>query len=113
MCEVLTAGGTEVIRIGVQKADGAGRAVAGPAHPALRQLVDARGALARLRSATQFVPRGAAVVLRVARADETVTRGPFNQHVRTLRAEGSLSSVRVVGDPELPRGTLLVEVVGE
>ncbi|MFT4628556.1 MAG: hypothetical protein ACI8PZ_007252 [Myxococcota bacterium] len=113
MLDVLEAGGTEVIRIGVQQGDGLGRLVAGPRHPAIRQLVEARAALPRLRNAVRAVPRGARVVLRVARADETVTRGPFNQHIRTLRAEGGLASVRVVGDPGLPRGTLRVEVDGE
>ncbi len=113
MVRELQAGGTEVIRVGVQKSDGAGRAVAGPAHPALRQLVEARDALERLREATHDVPRGAAVTLRVARSDETTVRGPFNQHVRTLRAEGGLRSLQVVGDPTLPRGTLHVEVDGD
>jgi histone acetyltransferase (RNA polymerase elongator complex component) len=43
MLEILEAGGVEVARVGLQaRHDGYGRAVAGPRHPSLRQLVAAR-----------------------------------------------------------------------
>jgi histone acetyltransferase (RNA polymerase elongator complex component) len=43
MLSVLEKGGVEVVRVGLQpRHDGYGRAIAGPRHPSLRQLVDAR-----------------------------------------------------------------------
>ncbi len=111
MLDVLEQGGTEVIRIGMQPGpDEQGRAVGGPRHPALRQLVESRRSLEQLRSAVAPVPRGSRVRLVVARADESRSRGPLNQHVRTLRAEGGFEEVWIVGAPDLERGTILVEV---
>ena len=52
MLEVLEDGGVEVARIGLQaRHDGYGRAIAGPRHPSLRQLVEARRAPPPLRAA--------------------------------------------------------------
>lgn len=105
----LEAEGVEVRRIGLQPGpDGVGRAVAGPVHPALRELVEARRTLDVLRQRLAGV-RGRDVTIRCAPADETRTRGPYNQHVRTLRAEHGLDALAVRPDPSLPRGQWLVE----
>lgn len=107
MMDVLEANGVEVIRVGVQAGpDEAGRPVAGPIHSSLRELVEARRMLDRLRGLLEQTPAGARVDLRVAPADETRARGPLNQSIRTLRAEFGFEDVRVVIDPELPRGTV-------
>lgn len=114
MLDLLEPAGVEVIRIGLNpRADGYGRAVAGPRHPALRQLVEARRTLEALRAALAGTRPGARVAIRCHPADETQTRGPFNQHVRTLRAAFALTGLRVRPDPALPRGRIRVDEEGE
>ena len=108
--EVLEPAGVEVVRVGLQPGpDGVGRAVAGPRHPALRQLVDARRRLDGLRAALDERHVGAHLVIRCAPGDETPTRGPRNQNLRALRAEYRLASLRIVADPALERGVTTIE----
>lgn len=110
MMDVLEGAGVAVIRVGANPAaDGLGRAVAGPRHPALRQLAEARKVLEVLHAHLEGTARGASVAIRCHPADETCTRGPRNQHVRTLRAAFGLTEVRVRPDPTLARGELRVE----
>lgn len=110
LLDVLEDRGVDVIRVGQSPGpDGLGRAVAGPAHTSLRQLVDARRVLALLRTRLYGVPAGASVRIRCHPADETHTRGPYNQHIRTLRAAHGLSEVRVSPDPALARGEFVVQ----
>jgi hypothetical protein len=105
MADVLGGGGCEVIRIGAQPGpDELGRAVAGPRHSALGQLVAARRALDGARAALSQTRRGDRILLHCARAEETATRGPLNRNIRTLRAEFSLDELRVAPDEALPRG---------
>lgn len=114
MVELFEERGVEVVRVGIQpKADGYGRAVAGPRHPALRQLVEARRTLDWVRERLAGTPRGSAVVLRCAPAEETTTRGPFNQHIRTLRAEFGLRELTIAPDPSLGRRQWAMDVVLE
>ncbi|MEQ1571217.1 MAG: hypothetical protein ABMA64_36650 [Myxococcota bacterium] len=112
MLDVFDAAGVEVIRIGVNPGpDGVGRAVAGPRHPALRQLVEARRALEVLLVRAAAARRGSRIEIRCHPADETTTRGPRNQHVRTLRAAHGLAAVTVRPDPSLPRGEYVIDEV--
>jgi hypothetical protein len=105
MMDRLESAGVEVIRVGLQPGpDGAGRAIAGPLHSSLRELVEARRVLDVLRGMLDGTPIGVQIEIRCAPADETRTRGPLNQHVRTLRAEYGLGDVKVSVDPELSRG---------
>lgn len=105
MLDVLLAAGVDVVRVGQNPGpDGLGRALAGPRHPALRQLCDARRTLAVLHARLAGARPGSTIAIRCNPADETHTRGPFNQHVRTLRAAYSLAELRVRPDPTLPRG---------
>lgn len=114
MMDVLEARGVRVIRVGLQPGpDGYGRAVAGPLHPSLRELVESRRSLDRLRGLLDGLPPGAHIEIRCAPPDETRTRGPCNQHVRTLRAEFALQELRVVPDPALRRGEWQVQVLRE
>lgn len=105
MMDVLEAAGVEVIRVGLQPGpDGLGRAVAGPHHPSLRQLVEARRVRDHLRQMLDGTPRGSHIVIKCAPPDETRTRGPLNQHIRDLRAEFGLAGVDIEPDPALTRG---------
>lgn len=114
MLELLEPAGVQIIRVGQNPApDGLGRAVAGPYHPSLRQLVDARRVLEMLHRHLRGVHSGARIAIRCHPADETQTRGPYNQHIRTLRAAHDLEEVRVEVDPDLSRGELAVDHVGD
>lgn len=105
MLDIFDEAGVEVIRVGIQPGpDGAGRAVAGPRHSSLRELVESRRALDSLRALLDDAPLRAHIEIRCAPADETRTRGPGNQNLRTLRAERGLASVRITADPALSRG---------
>ena len=111
MLDVLEAAGVKVIRIGVQpRPDAIGRAVAGPIHSSLRELVEARRVLQMLRGMLDGTPARANILVRCSPSDETRTRGPLNQHIRTLRAEFAARELRIVADPSLPRGEWSVEV---
>lgn len=114
MLELLEGAGIRVVRVGQNPApDGLGRAVAGPYHPSLRQLVDARRVLEVLHQHLSEVRSGSRIAIRCHPADETQTRGPYNQHIRTLRAAHGLEEVRVQADPGLSRGELVVDHVGD
>lgn len=113
MMDALEAADIPVIRVGQQPGPDelGGRAVAGPMHSSLRELVEARRALDVLQLKLAALPDGATVVvIRCAPADVGRVRGPRNQHVRTLRADHALDEVQVRPDPALPRGEYAVEV---
>lgn len=110
MMDVLEAGGTEIIRVGQQPShDGLGRAIAGPRHTSLRELVEARRALDAIQEQLRSLQEVEQAVIRCNPADVGRARGPMNQHIRTLRAENRLASVDVEPDPGIPRGHYLVE----
>ncbi|MEO0605962.1 MAG: hypothetical protein AAF211_31325, partial [Myxococcota bacterium] len=111
MVERFEAAGVVVTRVGSNPGpDGLGRAVGGPRHPSLRQLVDARRTLERLHRQLRETPPGDAIVIRCHPADETHTRGPHNDHIRDLRATHQLASVTVTADPALRRGEFTIDV---
>jgi len=110
MVEVFERSGVTVTRVGANPGpDGLGRAVGGPRHPSLRQLVDARRTLERLHRELRETPFGDAIVIRCHPADETHTRGPHNDHIRSLRAAHRLVSVTVTPDPALRRGEFAID----
>lgn len=105
MLDVLETAGVEVLRIGQNPGpDGLGWAVAGPRHSSLRELVEARRTLEWLTAAAIGKAAGSHLVVRCSPADESRARGPYNQHIRTLRALGPFASVTVCVDASLPRG---------
>ncbi len=111
MMDVLEAADVDVVRVGQNpSADELGRAVAGPRHSALRQLVQARRFLEVLRRDSAWVPMGAELVIACNPADETAVRGPFNRHLRAIRAERGLSRVTVQPDPMLIRREIRLTV---
>ncbi len=108
--DVLEGAGVAVRRIGQQPGpDALGRAVAGPVHPALRELVESRRTLDRLRDQLGIRPPGAHVQVRCAVADETRVRGPRNHNLHVLRQELDLRRIDVTPDPTLDRGELVVQ----
>jgi len=110
MMDVLEDAGVEVIRVGLQPGpDGLGRALAGPVHPSLRELVEARRVRDRLIALLDGTPPRSHIVIRCAPRDVGRTRGPFNQHIRDLRALFDLEDVDVRPDPDLPRGQWAVD----
>ena len=70
---------------------------------------DARRVLAQLETRLHGVPAGSHIRIRCHPADETHTRGPYNRHIRTLRAAHGLAGVRISPDPALVRGQLVVQ----
>jgi hypothetical protein len=112
MTDILEEGGVLVIRIGMQPGpDELGVAVAGPKHSSLRQLVESRRTLKILDTlfSKSVAPGGKAVITCHPR-DETRTRGPFNQHIRTLRSKYKLREVFVRVTSSFERGQWSVEV---
>jgi hypothetical protein len=113
MLDVLESHHVNVLRVGRSPGpDGLGQAIGGPRHSSLRELVEARRTLDRLLLQAEPLPPDSHVVVSCAPADETRTRGPRNQHVRTLRARGGFASVHVVVDASLRRGESHVAVDG-
>ncbi len=112
MLEIFEEAGVEVIRIGQQPGpDELGRAVAGPRHSSLRELVESRRTLQHLRQMLAGAACREHMAIRCAPADETRTRGPFSQHIRTLRAEYGLKALDIVVDNKLCRGEYVVQPI--
>jgi histone acetyltransferase (RNA polymerase elongator complex component) len=112
MLDILEEAGVEVIRVGLQPGpDGFGHAVAGPKHPAFRQLVESERTLRTLRQMFTEDYQGRSVEILCAGPDETRTRGPLNQHIRTLRAEFRLKHLSVSVAKDLSRGMWRVRVL--
>ena len=105
MLDVLEPAGVRVIRVGQQPGpDELGRAMAGPAHPSFRELVESRRALGRLRAISPLLAPTGTVTIRCHPSDQARARGPLNHNLRALRAELGVDEVRVLPDPSLPRG---------
>jgi hypothetical protein len=111
MADALEEAGVDVVRLGQQPGPDGLRVLAGPVHPAFGQLVTARKQLRTLRARLHGTAPGSDVEIRCHPADETPTRGPLNSHVRTLRAELRLASLRIRADGAVPRGELQVRVM--
>ena len=106
LLDLFEANGVKVIRVGMQPGpDGFGRAAAGPRHTSLRELVEANRTLKRLRSMLDGVKPKTHVTILCASADQTRTRGPLNQHIRTLRADYKLAEVSIAVADHLERET--------
>ena len=100
-----------VIRVGVQPGpDETGRVVAGPFHPSFRQLVGGRRALRTLDDLLSAHEQINSCVIHCHPSDETRTRGPLNQNIRTLRADHNIRNLKIMVDSGLDRGQWRVEV---
>ena len=111
MMDIMETSGVSVIRVGVQPGpDETGRVVAGPFHPSFRELVEGRRTLHTLRLMAKGTLPVQNVIIRCHPSDETRTRGPFNQNIRTLRADFAMKSLTVQVDSDMARGTWHIEV---
>jgi len=111
LLDVFDAHDVAVRRVGQQPGpDAIGRALAGPVHPSLRELVEARRTHRRLHGALARHAGATRVTIRCASEDESRTRGRYNDTLRALRADLSLDEVVVVPDPTLPRGAFALDV---
>lgn len=111
MMDIFEENNVSVIRVGVQPGpDETGRVVAGPFHPSFRELVEGRRTLQILLKLGECTPPGQNVIIRCHPRDETRTRGPFNQNIRTLRADYKMRTLTVHVDAEMARGSWRLEV---
>lgn len=107
MADVLTQGGIEIARIGGQPGpDQLGQLLAGPWHPNLRQLVESRRYLGRLRTLLASFPRGVDAVVEVNPRDLAWAKGPESCNVRSLRADRGLRSLTVRTHEAVSRGAV-------
>lgn len=109
MLDVFDAAGIPVARVGAQPGqDLPARAVAGPAHPGLRGLVEARRYRRRMQAALAGAPRSRPAIVRVNPKDLAWAKGTANANVRALRAALGLPALRVEPDPGVARGEVEV-----
>jgi len=94
-----------VIRVGQQPGhDFPERVVAGPVHPSLRGLVEARRFRRRMHAALVGQQRDRPAVVRVHPGDLAWAKGTANANVKALRAALGLRLLTVEPDPAIPRG---------
>jgi histone acetyltransferase (RNA polymerase elongator complex component) len=99
--------GIDVIRIGLQpteELEKPGTIIAGPYHPAFRQLVESSILLDKMRSAlrNQTVKTGR-VTFQVNPKDLSAAIGQKRSHIELLKKEFELQEVRIVEDDAIPR----------
>lgn len=97
--------GIEAIRIGLQpteELERPGTIIAGPYHPAFRQLVESSLFLEKMRSILKNRKEGNdTVVILVNPGDLSDAIGQKRSNIRTLQKEFRLSTLRVMPDPSL------------
>lgn len=107
MVEILEAARVPVARLGLQPgSDLPVRAIAGPVHPNLRGLVQARRFRRRMAAALEDARPGSRAVLRVHPKDLSWAKGTANENVRALRARLQLAELALETDAGLPRGAI-------
>ena len=113
MVEIFEEAEVAIARLGLQPGqDIPVRAVAGPLHPNLRQLVEVRRFYARMAHELSLVPRGSTVELQVNPRDLSWAKGTANANVRALRAACALAALRICPDESIPRGDVRLSRVG-
>jgi histone acetyltransferase (RNA polymerase elongator complex component) len=108
-------GDVPVVRIGLQPTDElqlAGVVVAGPFHPAFRQLVEGELCLDLLQKLTAGVPGGTPVTIHSHPARVSDVTGQCRINLRHLQGVGGLQIARVVADLRLGRHELTVDFPG-
>jgi len=100
--------GVQVIRLGVHPSELLKESiVAGPWHPAFRELVEGRYLMNEAsRELTDH--RGQRVQLTIAPQDETYIRGENNNNYNTLLESFSLQDMVIVKDPKFQRGVISI-----
>ncbi|GFE58161.1 elongator complex protein 3 [Geobacter sp. AOG1] len=103
--------GVPVVRIGLQSTaelESEGSVVAGPYHPAFRQLVEGELCLDLSRKLTADLPRGSKVTIFCAPSRVADVAGQRRCNVETFRREG-IDVASIVPDPDLSPLELRVE----
>ena len=105
--------GIEVIRVGLQpteELERSGTIVAGPYHPAFRQLVESSSFLDKMRMGLAESKGNAEVaVLLVNPRDVSAAIGQKRSNVGILKREFGLKTVSILPDPKVPRGSVITE----
>lgn len=100
--------GIEVIRIGLQATDeleAPGTIVAGPFHPAFRQLVEASRFLIRMERSLPPGNTSGSITFRVNPADLSSAIGQNRRNIHAIRDRHGLDAT-IVPDPAVPRGAV-------
>ena len=103
--------GVPVIRIGLQptaELDCDGSVLAGPYHPAFRQLVEGELCLDLCRKLTTGLPRGTRVTIFCAPPRVSDVAGQRRYNLEALHRDG-VHVTSIIADPDLPRQELRVE----
>lgn len=102
--------GIAVIRMGLQPTEELqrpGTILAGPYHPAFRQLVDSSILLDRMRAALQQRPPGAGPACLLSHPSEVAAAvGQKRSNIIALKKEFCLSELRVAGAPAVKKGSI-------
>ncbi len=101
----------EVIRIGLQPSEGVSKeqVVAGPFHPAIRQLVESKILLEKIEEELKM-QRGNELDLRVNPRDISNLRGQHNSNISYLYQEYNFDDIRIKEDDSLIRGAIEVDM---
>lgn len=112
--------GIKVIRIGLQPSEQInleGDVLAGPYHPAFRELVESAVArdMVEYLVAGKISPKGShAVKVLVSDRDVSVVRGNRGRNVEYFKAKYGVTEFRTIADPGLSRGVIkLMEIDGK
>lgn len=106
--------GIPVIRVGLQPTEdiaAGSEVVAGPFHPAFRQLVESAMFRDALAAVARKYPRTAALDLRVNPREETAARGKRNGNLAWLREIGGPERVSLRTDAAVPAGEICLSAV--
>lgn len=100
--------GIGIIRIGLHPSDFlVDNIVAGPWHPAFRELVEGHYLVNEAASQLTFY-RGQSVELNIAPQDETYIRGENNNNYNKLKSLYDLKDLSIIKDTNIQRGTIKV-----
>jgi len=103
-----------IARMGLQPTDELERNfLAGPYHPALRQLVDGAIFFDMAASLLQSSQRNGQALFFCHPKEISNLRGQKNENILTLKKRFNLSDIFIHGRQELPRGTLGLQTQGE
>ncbi len=97
-----------VIRIGLQPTDSMTQhIVAGPYHPAIRQLVESELMYEQMETLCHLHPvSGTSTIFYVSPQDISTVRGQKNVNLRKLQQQFGFTEVRIIADASLPRGQI-------
>jgi len=101
--------GIMVVRMGLQpSAELTDKVVAGPYHPAFGERVLGRNIFKKTRKILHEKQHLQRICLKIAKADESVFRGPNNSNIKRLTDLGLFENVELVFDRKRPRNTVAV-----